>query len=525
MASLCHYDKGTVAAEGRRYVDDIDSANDALARTMGIVNTHHRKTRRAKPPFHITLGNHPLTPDHQLMTKEGWKFHDEVEEGTLVLTRDEDGVAEWQPILAKIEKQVDEPIYMYDSQTVSLSCTNTHRVLYKTSGGKETYKPAGDVPNSFDIICSAKAMGNRVGFSDDELRLAAVLCTDSHHTKLGGFVLYQSGEKAAVIKQLLDDLGVMYTHSVRDRAPEEICGKVLKSHKLSHEFHVGVKQGGPAIRARLGVLNNLRLPEWAIGLPQDQWEVFKDMLIFCDGTTYSDGRPQCMFYGKKEICEDFQCAAVAHNARASLREYRPGHWRVNYNPSCHKSRVDGFQESLVHYKGTVWCISTSNTNFFTRLKGNIHVTGNCNRIHRAAQADPTLHGKLSMDDLHFKKYGWNVVPFLDPLVIEGVVFKHYFTSGTMGRPIGGQNHARSLVTKNYQSCVCGHSHSRDFYEDTRADGSKIMGLVVGHFDDGEHHYTTETKRWWSGLVMMHEVKDGAFEPAFYSIDYINRKYL
>jgi hypothetical protein len=52
-----------------------------------------------------------------------------------------------------------------------------------------------------------------------------------------------------------------------------------------------------------------------------------------------------------------------------------------------------------------------------------------------------------------------------------------------------------------------------------------MGLVVGHYDDGVSHYTTEMRRWWSGLVMMHEVHNGSFEPAFYSIDYVKRKYL
>jgi hypothetical protein len=162
-----------------------------------------------------------------------------------------------------------------------------------------------------------------------------------------------------------------------------------------------------------------------------------------------------------------------------------------------------------------------------RAKPEFHITlGNHeHRINRAAEADPTLFGKLSMDDLQFKKYGWNVLPFLDPLTIEGVTFQHYFTSGTMGKAISGQNHARSLVMKNFQSCVCGHSHSRDFYEDTRADGTKVMGLVVGHYDDGVSHYTTEMRRWWSGLVMLHEVHNGSFEPAFYSIDYVKRKYL
>lgn len=146
------------------------------------------------------------------------------------------------------------------------------------------------------------------------------------------------------------------------------------------------------------------------------------------------------------------------------------------------------------------------------------------RCERTGQLTPELCGKLSIDDLGFKEAGWNVVPFLKPLVLEGVCFQHYFTSGAMGRPIGGVNHARTLVLKNYQSSVCGHSHARDFWEDVRADGQKIQGLVVGCYDEGEHHYTTEQKRWWSGLCILHECHDGQFEPAFYSINYVKAKY-
>lgn len=146
------------------------------------------------------------------------------------------------------------------------------------------------------------------------------------------------------------------------------------------------------------------------------------------------------------------------------------------------------------------------------------------RINRAANALPELFGKLSVADLCFEKAGWTVVPFLKPLVLEGICFQHYFTSGIMGKPIGGVNHARTLVVKNFQSSVCGHSHARDYYEDVRADGQRVFGLVVGCFDKGDHFYTTEQRRWWSGLVMLHECQDGHAEPAFFSTNYVMDKY-
>lgn len=149
-----------------------------------------------------------------------------------------------------------------------------------------------------------------------------------------------------------------------------------------------------------------------------------------------------------------------------------------------------------------------------------------NRCDRAANAQPELYGKLSSNDLGFKEQGWKVVPFLQPIVLEGICFQHYLPSGPMGRPTAGVNHARTLIMKAMMSTVVGHSHLRDFYETTRADGTKMFGLVVGCYDEGEHEYAKATQsQWWSGLCMIHEAHDGTGEPAFYSMSYIKGKYL
>ncbi len=187
--------------------------------------------------------------------------------------------------------------------------------------------------------------------------------------------------------------------------------------------------------------------------------------------------------------------------------------------------IDAANDALRRYTtpATKWITKSGSRN---RWRPEWHVTlGNHeNRIDRAANEAPELHGKLKLDDIQFAKYHHKVHPFLKPLNVEGICFQHYYTSGVMGKPIGGVNHARTLVLKNYQSSVCGHSHSRDYWEDVRADGQKVFGLVVGCYDEGHHHYTTEQRRWWSGLVMLHEAHDGRAEPAFYSTQYVKAKF-
>ena len=149
------------------------------------------------------------------------------------------------------------------------------------------------------------------------------------------------------------------------------------------------------------------------------------------------------------------------------------------------------------------------------------------RINRVVELQAELEGTISIEDLKYEEFGWKVIPFLEPLVIEGVAFSHYFIGGVMGRAIGGEHPAYSLITKQLQSCVQGHSHLRDFCERTTADGRRIQGLTVGCYLDTDQHenYAGEAnKMWWKGLVMLHDVHNGQFEPEFISMKQLKEKY-
>lgn len=146
------------------------------------------------------------------------------------------------------------------------------------------------------------------------------------------------------------------------------------------------------------------------------------------------------------------------------------------------------------------------------------------RIARAASESPHLFGHISFDDLKEERYGWKVYDFLSPAVVDGICYKHYFTSGVMGRPVGGVNHARSLVAKGLMSCVCGHSHMRDYYEDTDASGKKLFGLSVGCYFEHDEEYTSENDRFWRGLVKLNDVVDGSGDPEFININRLKRLY-
>ena len=144
------------------------------------------------------------------------------------------------------------------------------------------------------------------------------------------------------------------------------------------------------------------------------------------------------------------------------------------------------------------------------------------RISRAVESDPKLEGVLSLDDLAYEEFGWEVIPYLEPIIVDGIAYCHYFTSGTMGRPVTS---AATLVTKKHQSCVMGHVQGRQIAYGTRADGKQITGIFVGGFYQHDEAYLKwQGNKHWRGIWVLHEVNDGQFDEMPVSMSYLQKKY-
>jgi hypothetical protein len=145
-----------------------------------------------------------------------------------------------------------------------------------------------------------------------------------------------------------------------------------------------------------------------------------------------------------------------------------------------------------------------------------------NRINRAVEGDPKLDGTISISDLGYTESGWEVFNFLEPVVIDGVVYCHYLVSGVMGRPIGT---AAAMVSKVHQSAVVGHQQGRQVAYGRRADGSNITCIIAGscylHDEDYMGH---QGNKHWRGILMLHEVSYGHFDEMFVSLDYLRKNY-
>lgn len=145
-----------------------------------------------------------------------------------------------------------------------------------------------------------------------------------------------------------------------------------------------------------------------------------------------------------------------------------------------------------------------------------------NRINRVTDCDPKLHGLLQIEDLGYEDAGWEVYPYLQVVVVDGIAFCHYFVSGVMGRPVTS---ARMLLTKHHMSCVAGHQQGRDIAYSQTADGKGMTGIISGSFYlHDEEYLTIQNNIHWRGIWQLNNCIDGAFDELPLSIDYLQQKY-
>ncbi len=144
------------------------------------------------------------------------------------------------------------------------------------------------------------------------------------------------------------------------------------------------------------------------------------------------------------------------------------------------------------------------------------------RISRVIESDPKWEGMVSLDDLAYDQWGWEVYPYLEPVIIDGVAYCHYFTSGIMGKPVTS---AAALLAKKHMSCVMGHVQGRQIAYGTRADGTQMTALFSGgYYQHDEEYLRWQGNKHWRGIWVLHEVNDGSFDEMPVSINYLKKKY-
>lgn len=151
------------------------------------------------------------------------------------------------------------------------------------------------------------------------------------------------------------------------------------------------------------------------------------------------------------------------------------------------------------------------------------------RIKKMLDLQPELEGTVGFEDLELDSFYNNIIEYQGQtpgvMKVDGINYAHYFVSGVMGRPVGGEHPAYSLLTKQYESATCGHIHVTDFASRTTPSGQRINGLVAGCSLDYHAKWAGEVnKLWWRGVIIKHNVDNGNYDPQWVSLDSLKKIY-
>lgn len=144
------------------------------------------------------------------------------------------------------------------------------------------------------------------------------------------------------------------------------------------------------------------------------------------------------------------------------------------------------------------------------------------RISRYVEEHPEVEGWMSLDDL--KSPGWEVVPFLEPVEIDGVWYCHYFYNPMSGRPYSGQSMDARLKTIGC-SFTMGHQQTLMVGRREVATGQIHRGLVAGScYLHDEDYKGPQGNAHWRGVLVCNEVADGYYDLTEVSLNYLCTKY-
>lgn len=147
------------------------------------------------------------------------------------------------------------------------------------------------------------------------------------------------------------------------------------------------------------------------------------------------------------------------------------------------------------------------------------------RIVRTIENDAKLEGLISLADLQYERWYNHVLPFLEPVIIDGICYVHYAFKKMTTSPIGGKHQARSILDAYMISTTVGHTPEFDYAEAYRGDNQRIQCIVAGAcFEHNEDYAGQRNNRYWRGIIHKKNVKNGVYDFERVSIDRLIRDY-
>lgn len=143
------------------------------------------------------------------------------------------------------------------------------------------------------------------------------------------------------------------------------------------------------------------------------------------------------------------------------------------------------------------------------------------RISRVAENQAELDGVVGYNDLPYQD--WEVIDYLHPVTINGVLYTHFLANPMTGKPFSGS--ALNQLAKVGQSFCVGHKQTLDIATRFTLGGQQQWGIVCGAcYEHDESYKGPQGNHHFRGIIMLHDVHEGSFDPMIVSLSYLRRRY-
>lgn len=149
------------------------------------------------------------------------------------------------------------------------------------------------------------------------------------------------------------------------------------------------------------------------------------------------------------------------------------------------------------------------------------------RITRYANDNPEID-TLPSPTAYMESLGWEAFPFLQVARVEGCNVSHFFPRTLTGAITStsmkyGAANARNMVRANMASCIAGHKPGLD-WDVVSAGNRNYHGLIAGSFYTHNEDFMGPQQRYWRGVVVLNQLRNGEFDPCPVSINYLKERY-
>jgi len=326
------------------------------------------------------VGFQCMSEDTEILTADGWKYHDGVNAGDTIATFNLDKEAiEYLPVKKMFSREYKGKMYNLKNRISDQLLSPKHRVVRKKFNGSgyvmEEVESVMELKSPFIVPIGSRgtlsSAGETTEQSDDSIRLLAWVVSEGTYDKglrgAGRISIYQSKianpENYSEIKSICSNLGLKYTERTQ-RGFGRPCNVLRFDAESTRE-----------ILRYFGNGNIKSIPECIKHhLDTEGARVFLETYIKGDGHEGSK-----ITTTSKEILDGLQEVAViaGYGSTVSVRKPDGISKKDRYIIRIIRHR-DTYINCVneVNYDGIIWCPNTDNETVVARRNGKVFITGN-----------------------------------------------------------------------------------------------------------------------------------------------------